>query len=175
MTTDERQTELLQQVFHGELPPCTAQPCNECPWRRDSTPGYTGPFTATAWVEAAHADTPIMCHQTLRGEDHDFTDPEIRQCRGAAIFRANVHKQPRNSTAVTGPVDITTVFEDGYEMIDHHENLKPAVRIHEYPNKCGFGMAVAGHTVIASQLPLWQMWLVFVLTGTECSTAWSCC
>lgn len=122
MTTDEaRQAELLDQVFHGKLPPCLAQPCNECPWVRTSTPGHTGPFTGREWAESAHSDTPIMCHKTLRGI-HDFTDPEIRQCRGAAIFRANVHKVPRNPTAVTGPRDTDLVFASGAEMADHHDS-----------------------------------------------------
>lgn len=120
-TSDARQAELLDQVLNGELPPATANPCNECPWRREATPGHLGPFTADAWVKAAHSDTPIMCHKTLRGIDHDFTDPDIRQCRGAAIFRANVHKVPRNPTAETGPRDTVAVFASGAEMVDHHE------------------------------------------------------
>lgn len=74
-----------------------------------------------AWIESAHSDSPLMCHKTLHREQHDFTDPDIRQCRGAAIFRANVHKVPRNPTAVTGPRDTATVFASNAEMIDHHE------------------------------------------------------
>lgn len=127
-TNSERLSELLGQITSGQLPPSTVNPCNECPWRRNATPGHLGPFTAASWVEAAHSDTPIMCHKTLRDVDHDFTDPEIRQCRGAAIFRANVHKMPRNPTAEVGPRDVVSVFDTGQEMVDHHEGHGPTMR-----------------------------------------------
>jgi len=44
----------------------------------------------------------------------------------------------------------------------------PRVRIREYPNKLGYGMAVdeySSRKVIGAQLPLWQMQFVCLLTG----------
>lgn len=110
----------IEQVLHGELPLCTVQPCQECPWVRTSRPGHLGPYTARKWCEIAHSEAPIMCHKTLRHGDHEFTDPDIRQCRGAAIFRANVFKTPRNPTAAMGPMDVKLVFRGNAEFIEHH-------------------------------------------------------
>lgn len=118
--------EIAEQVLHGQLPPCTAQPCAECPWVRTSTPGHLGPYTAEHWAEIAHSEAPIMCHRTLRHGDHQFTDPEIRQCRGAAIFRANIFKTPRNPTAARAEErDTETVFRWDDEFIEHHAPPRP--------------------------------------------------
>ena len=47
------------------LPEATQRPCNECPWRRESAPGWLGPFDADDWLMLAHSDLPIACHQTI--------------------------------------------------------------------------------------------------------------
>lgn len=114
-------SENIYDIYETQLPPATKKPCDQCPWRREAMPGFLGPHGAKEWAEMAHDDIPIMCHKTLRHGQHDFDDPEIRQCRGAAIFRANIHKRPRNPTAETGPRDTKTVFSWDNEFIDHHE------------------------------------------------------
>lgn len=111
----------LDRVF----PETTAAPCNECPWRRDAIPGYLGPYTPLDWVKIAHGEQPIACHKTIRVHNPlestgSWDDPKIRQCRGAAIFRENVGKSPKNPTIITGPHDPVAVFDDTLDFCRYH-------------------------------------------------------
>lgn len=107
-------------VLHGEWQDVRESPCNECPWRRKSIEGFTGPFEAEDWVNQAHADGPIHCHKTIKN-GMDMDDPELLQCAGAARFRAHVYKRPRNPTAAVGPVDREKVFTSNQEFLEHHD------------------------------------------------------
>lgn len=69
-----------------------------------------GAMTPEQWCEAAHSDALIHCHTT------DFK----HQCAGAAIFRANVMKSPRDRSALCLPADTVNVFAWDDEMIKHH-------------------------------------------------------
>lgn len=105
------------------LPDATKSPCNECPWRRKAAPGYLGPMDPDEWLEAAHSDVAIACHKSIKEAQAgvgDWDHPVIRQCRGAAIFRANVCKSPRDPEVVTGPVDRESVFSNNREFKEHH-------------------------------------------------------
>lgn len=93
--------------------------CKECPWRRDSEPGHLGPYDARTWILAIHSDQPIACHETIKSSEQDWS--ELKQCRGSAIYRANVYKSPRNPAVVVGPSDTETVFADDREFLEHHE------------------------------------------------------
>lgn len=104
-----------------ELNPALAKPCSECPWRREAWAGYLGPLNAENWVKAAMSDHPIQCHKTI--EESQKWEGTF-QCKGAAIFRANICKLPRRPDIETGPVDRETVFASPQEFIDHHKNSK---------------------------------------------------
>lgn len=98
------------------LPPAVSSPCNECPWRRSSAPGHLGPYSAQQWVRIAHGESAIACHKTIviSGEWEG-----ARQCAGAAAFRANVCKSPRNPTVASGP-GREDVFQTNSEFVEHH-------------------------------------------------------
>jgi len=100
------------------LPEATVRPCNDCPWRRESAPGWLGPSTSQEWVEMAHGEVPIACHLTITNESWD--DDGIKQCGGAAIYRANVCKKPRNSEIIVGNPDREKVFSRSTEFLAHH-------------------------------------------------------
>lgn len=102
-----------------KLPEATVRPCNECPWRRDSRPGHLGPYSAQEWANAAHGESPIACHETIKHEDQDWS--ELRQCAGMAIFRANIFKSPRHPKVARAKRDEETVFSWDDEFIAHHE------------------------------------------------------
>lgn len=117
--TTEAVDKLIHELYTKQYPEVTPTPCSECPWRRSATPGYLGPHDAEEWIQIAHAEGPIACHLTCNG-DAEWS-PEVRQCAGAARFRANVHKKPRNSSIVTGPQDHKAVFSSNIEFIEHHQ------------------------------------------------------
>lgn len=101
--------------FYEAVIPATPSPCDECPWRKDSIPGYLGPHTAEEWLNMAHGEGPIACHKTIKVND---SWEGARQCRGAASYRANSLKIPRNPEIVVGPTD-DRVFKF-WEFIEHH-------------------------------------------------------
>ncbi len=90
-------------------------PCGDCPWRRDALPGWLGTLTAAEWVKVAHGDDAIACH-TKAGA----------QCAGAAIYRRNVVKSPRDPEALRLPANRETVFGTPIEFTTHHQD--PAAR-----------------------------------------------
>ena len=100
------------------LPPATNRPCNECPWRRNAWAGWLGPLTATQWAKLALSDAPIACHKTIK-EDYEWEGAS--QCRGAAIFRENIHKSPRDREIVVGPADPETVFDSPIAFLQYHD------------------------------------------------------
>ncbi len=104
-----------------DLPEATISPCNDCPWRREATRGWLGPFSAEEWIAIVHSDAPVACHQTLNGQK-GWDAPGVKQCRGAAIFRENVCKSPRDPSVVTGPLDKESVFAWNDEFLAHHDS-----------------------------------------------------
>lgn len=85
-------------------------PCSDCPWRRDSIPGWLGGDTPEAWVHEAHSDNRVDCHVITN-----------QQCVGLAIYRANVCKSPRDPEALRQSPNRDTVFASPVEFIDHHQ------------------------------------------------------
>lgn len=109
-------------MTRDEYPAPVPKPCRECPWRRNATPGHLGPFTADEWLEVAHGEYPIACHMTI--PPGGGWGDQTRQCAGAARFRANVCKSPRNPTIAAGPQDPERVFSRNAEFREHHEGTR---------------------------------------------------
>jgi hypothetical protein len=87
-------------------------PCSDCPWRRDSLHGWLGGLTSQQWVRAAHGDEVIDCHVHTGA-----------QCAGAAIYRANVAKLPRDAANLRLPADREAVFASPDQFKEHHEEV----------------------------------------------------
>ena len=118
------------------LPDARKVPCAECPWRRVSVPGWLGPMTVAQWFAAVHSDEPIACHLTITsefsGEPQVWEQPGVMQCAGAAQYRTNVCKSPRDPAVATADeVDTTHVFGYG-EFIAHHGATMDEVRAELY-------------------------------------------
>jgi hypothetical protein len=121
MTVDDDIMAAMTKVY----PPTTPKPCVECPWVRTARPGHLGPATAEEWCEIAHGEPPVACHMTIKRVDLEgignWEDPAMRQCAGAAIFRANISKTPLNPSIARGEPDRNLVFSWDDEFISHHE------------------------------------------------------
>lgn len=111
------------------FPPAMKNPCDECPWRRDSPAGHLGPLDAQGWIDVIHGEQAIACHKTITDTDDkghgDWANPAMRQCRGAVSFRANVCKAPRNDEILSWPPDTKRVFATDAEFIEHHSPDSP--------------------------------------------------
>lgn len=114
-----------EAFYAKQFPDTTPNPCAQCPWRRDALPGHLGPMTAEEWCEVAHSEAPIACHMTIKRTDAsghgEWDDPAMRQCKGAAIFRGNISKEPRHPQICRADADYVTVFGWDNEFIDYHE------------------------------------------------------
>lgn len=84
------------------------QPCPDCPWARDSLPGWLGGESVEYWRSLGHSDHVVDCH-TIKD----------RQCAGISIYRHNVCKrvEPPNLKL---PGDTTKVFASPMEFEAHH-------------------------------------------------------
>ena len=72
-------------------------------------PGWLGSLTPEEWLEAVHGEVEVPCH----------VHPNV-QCAGAAIYRTNVAKKPRDPRVITLPRDTTLVFGRPDEFLEHH-------------------------------------------------------
>lgn len=112
-------------------------PCNECPFRRESLPGWLGPWTPLDLLRSLSVE-PFPCHQTIpQGYQGDYNDDRLKGCAGAAIFLNNTLEMSRcrvtseHQRQVRDVDDSVTlsVFASKQEFIDHHDrdNLKANV------------------------------------------------
>lgn len=100
-----------QLITSDEAVPATCQhtkACSDCPWSRDSLPGWLGGNTAQEWIGFAHTETLIPCH-VLDGAE----------CAGAAIYRRNAGKLVRPGL-LRLPADKDAVFATPMEFLAHH-------------------------------------------------------
>lgn len=105
-----------QLVTHHEAVPRKRQhktPCSDCPWARKSLAGWLGGMSAMEWLLLAHGEGKADCHTTIGP-----------QCAGMAIYRANVHKVPRDPSILQGfPQNKVLVFASPQEFLNHHNKV----------------------------------------------------
>lgn len=109
------------------------KPCNDCPYRKNASPGWLGAGTPEWFVESALSDYTdygkgvnfAPCHQTVDYEDNNWKDTlgEAQACVGALQFCANNFKSPRDqerSKAVREAGRNEDVFSSAKEFLDYH-------------------------------------------------------
>jgi len=82
--------------------------CSDCPWRRDSLPGWLGGLSVEEWLHRAHTDTYVPCHVVTN-----------QQCAGLAIYRRNTCKSVR-PPLLTLPADRELCLSNRLEFEAHH-------------------------------------------------------
>lgn len=98
------------------------QPCNQCPFSRAIEPGYLGGSPPETFIGQAVLPFWLPCHQcsNYRGKESDAS--KVRQCAGAAIFRANIGSVPPAPMLVL-PKDTELVFSTVAEFYAHHKRI----------------------------------------------------
>lgn len=99
------------------------EPCRECPWRRESAPGWLGGHPAKEFVSAVFADEPVACHLTVK-EDGAPSNTEA-YCAGALIFARNICKKSRDRGRPELPRNFVDVFSTPKEFLEHHNDTTP--------------------------------------------------
>lgn len=115
------------------------KPCNDCPFRRESQPGWLGNANPEWFVSSALADEmtdesnrdvyAAPCHKTIDYSDVDWTNglSDAEVCVGSFVFYRNVDqfklpRQPeRSELVVLVKPDHDDVFSTVEEFINHHE------------------------------------------------------
>lgn len=93
--------------------PIKKRPCNDCPFRKDSLPGWLG----NKMEEHVLSDS-FVCHKTLSGKK--------LQCAGHMLLTKNTNLIVRISLAMELDLGLSgreLVFENVQDCISHHTNL----------------------------------------------------
>ena len=102
--------------------PVAKEPCNECPFRRNSVPGWLGGASVEEYIRGAHNEANTPCHV---GPGFRSGDPaRMRPCSGMAHFRNAVCKTPRSGPAADAVMAVGTspdVFSSDAEFRAHHD------------------------------------------------------
>jgi len=103
------------------------EPCAQCPFRRASCPGWTGPWTPIELLEAIR-ERPFPCHPTIAHDDQRIEGDTLQSCAGAAIFLNNSGETcytgwtQRHQQLLHDAPEATreSVFETQLEFLAHH-------------------------------------------------------
>ena len=101
------------------------KPCKQCPFRRESIPGYLGGYSGPEHFLNVHyhQEAPNPCHMTVDYEGDGWEDRADRapRCAGQAVMFANAAKLPRAWGIPEGTErDTKEVFEWPHEFLEHH-------------------------------------------------------
>lgn len=73
-------------------------PCSECPFRKNSLPGYLGGFTAEETIRVAVSESNFDCHLTRIDENGNGIPEDSKKrkaCAGRMLFATNTAKSFR--------------------------------------------------------------------------------
>lgn len=95
--------------------------CKECPFKKDSAPGWLGPWNPLTLHQYIIGEAPFACHSTTANND-DFSPIEL--CAGSLIYAKNCGKSYRNRTLNLESKNIKKNKEDylGFPGFLHHHN-----------------------------------------------------
>lgn len=118
--------------IHPKPPtPMAKSPCKNCPYRKDSLPGWLGSAeTPAEFLKQLELPYPHPCHPKVDWEKTKQEDlPEFgltHPCIGELVFMRNTCKSPRDpdfrELVNEYPPDREQVFANKQEFINHHSN-----------------------------------------------------
>ena len=105
------------------------QPCIECPFRRQSAPGWLGPWTAESLIDEVEHGA-FVCHKSI-GDTRQVDNDKLEYCAGAAIYLNNRLKLARDRTYSAYQNALKeasseikqSVFSNRDEFTEHHNRL----------------------------------------------------
>lgn len=101
-----------------------SQPCNNCPFRRKSMPGWLGAGSPESFIDCMQRDEPLPCHQTVDYDDEHWLakwmlqrDSKMKMCAGALVFMRN---KLQNNPFAKVEKDHENIFSNSVEFVRHH-------------------------------------------------------
>lgn len=106
------------------------KPCFDCPWRKDSPPGWLGQNDPEHLVRLVMAGLPHVCHTSVKwdGEGDEGFSGKGKTCVGALAAMANAKYDYKLTNVLkmaigwVGPRD--DVFANFKEFLDHHNSAQ---------------------------------------------------
>lgn len=104
--------------------------CTQCPYRKDSWPGWLGSGTPESFAHGAvadHLDEEFPCHVAINYEEPDWKTkqyPDAPLCAGALAMCANNCKRPHDPERAALVREVgqdPEVFAWPHEFIAHHK------------------------------------------------------
>lgn len=103
--------------------------CQDCPFRRNASPGWLGASTAQQFLERVERQVPMECHTDFDYTREDWQnhlfDADTVLCVGAAHYLANTASRPRDrewGAAVVRRGPSERVFANREEFLAYHDN-----------------------------------------------------
>jgi hypothetical protein len=103
------------------------KPCRECPFNRKNvlgpTPEALGHSRPEVYIGQSEGPFWLPCHMEKGYRGKETTTDDVGQCRGAAIYKANLgisEKMPKQLLRL--PKDTETVFADHAEFLMFYRN-----------------------------------------------------
>lgn len=95
-------------------------PCIECPFRKNSLPGWLGTFDGVEDIfRCAVSEAPFSCHP--RSNDRtDLSNIDQPQCVGRLLFATQMAKSFRNPSLEKMRLELKAV-NDGTEILGYQE------------------------------------------------------
>jgi hypothetical protein len=107
-------------------------PCKECPFRKNSAPGYLGADYPEHFLEMTMRDADMPCHMDIDYSKKDWLEkqePDAPLCVGAMQFQNNNMKLSRNPEVAAAQHALGTsphVFTRPEEFLIHHQTGRHA-------------------------------------------------
>lgn len=107
-----------------------SKPCAECPFRKKSMKGYTGPYDSAAEIASFPlSDRHYPCHARVNqlidsGMTDDDALAQASPCAGACSMMCNsckLSRDPRMADAQREVGKRDDVFKNQHEMSDYHD------------------------------------------------------
>lgn len=103
-------------------------PCNECPFRKNSLPGWLADYTPQSLHSFVMSENPFPCHMTHEVELSFEEAGEYPLCAGALRYMRKNAKMPRNPEVASiiksfKPEDLENVLST-IEFFNHHDLKK---------------------------------------------------
>lgn len=108
-------------------------PCPECPFRKNSAPGWLGPHTATELHQYVMAEGHFACHMTIPANETNVTvlSEVTTRCQGSVLYMGKNCKSPQDKILA----EQLNITKSDPEYRNRLENILNLCEFHEHHSK----------------------------------------
>lgn len=117
--------------------------CSECPFRKNSMPGYLGPHTPEGLLKIVHGEGGFACHMDIDKVKYGGKDfSKLEQCAGAILHGIKSGKSFRHpqlqaqQKALKGSTELNNTL-GLREFMEHHRDSPEAKKFQKFKEEKG--------------------------------------